>query len=801
MKKTNRLAIVFLSFFIIFQCDRVFAWSLQQAPIMTRWAAQVDPANPLPEYPRPQMVRDDWMNLNGIWEFQPGNVGDAVPAGLTLTGDILVPFPVESAISGVKQHYDRLWYRRQFDVPAGWNGQKLLLHFGAVDWETQVYVNGTSVGLHKGGYDPFTFDITPYLNAAGPQELIVRVFDPTDNGGYPRGKQTLYPGGIMYTPTTGIWQTVWLEPVPQVSITELKLVPDIDNKLLKVTGYTSEQPADLTIQATAYDKGTAVGAVSGAAGEELHLVMHNPKLWSPDTPFLYDLTVVLKQGDTVIDQVDSYFGMRKISLGTVDGVVKMLLNDKFVFQMGPLDQGFWPDGIYTAPTDEALKWDLDMMKAFGFNMVRKHIKVEPARWYYWADKLGLMVWQDMPSTNSYTSNPQPIDVPQFQTELENMVKTHWNHPCIIMWVIFNEYQGKHDTQQLCQMVKTMDPTRLVNPNSGEDINNHDHSFADIYDIHSYPPPNYPISSIQARACGEYGGIGMRVTGHMWNQDSWGYTMVNSGQELAALYDSFSQMLSSFETNQGLSAAVYTQITDVEIEINGLITYDREVVKADPSAIYSSNKLYPRTYEDILPTSQQTAQTWSYTTTEPASDWFATGFDDSSWNDGPGGFGTSGTPGAVIGTVWDTSDIWLRRTFNPGTLTPEDLNKLVWRIHHDEDAEVYLNGILVLSTTGYTSSYIPLAADDAAKAALISNAVNVIAVHCHQTGGGQFIDVGLSLETVHTPTDNCGQWGYAPADLDRDCRVDLQDLAIFTADWMGCSFPDQLNCVNYAMPMP
>jgi hypothetical protein len=765
---------------------------------MTRWAYEVDPANTLPEYPRPQMVRQDWMNLNGIWEFQPGSSGDAVPVGQTLAGDILVPFPVESAISGVMEHHDRLWYRRHFEVPAQWDGQRVLIHFGAVDWESQVYVNGASVGIHRGGYDAFSYDITPYLNASGPQELIVRVFDPTDNAGYARGKQTLYPGGIMYTPCTGIWQTVWLEPVPQISIKEIKLVPDVDRRLLKVTGFVSEAASNLTVQATAYDNGLPVGMVSGAAGDELHLTLRQPRLWSPDDPFLYDLTVVLRHGDTVIDHVDSYFGMRKIALGTVDGVVKMLLNDKFVFQMGPLDQGFWPDGIYTAPTDEALKYDLVMTKEFGFNMTRKHIKVEPARWYYWADKLGLMVWQDMPSTNSYTGNPQPIDKPQFKTELQRMVQTHWNHPSIIMWVVFNEYQGMHDTQQLCEMVKAMDPGRLVLSNSG-DNSNHDHSIGDVFDIHNYPPPAAPISAVQARACGEYGGIGMRVPGHMWDQNSWGYTMVNSPAELAALYDSYAQMLVSFKTNQGLSAAVYTQITDVEIEINGLLTYDRDVVKADPNLIRLSNLLYERTYEDVLPTSEQTPQTWRYTTSTPASNWYAVSFNDMSWNEGPGGFGTAGTPGAVIGTTWNSSNIWLRRTFNTGTLTPEDLDKLVWRLHHDEDVEVYLNGVLVLSAGGYTSSYVNLAADETAKAALIQTGTNVIAVHCRQTGGGQYIDVGLVLETIHIPDGGCGQWGYAPADLDRNCQVDIQDLAIFTAGWMGCTFPDMADCVNYLTP--
>jgi hypothetical protein len=794
MRSHSHLKIVLLSFSVACLSGNLFAWTLKQAPVMSPWAQQVDPANTLPEYPRPQMVRTNWLNLNGIWQFQPGAAGDPIPTGQTLTSDILVPFPVESAISGVMQYYDRLWYRRQFTVPSQWSGQRVLLHFGAVDWEAQVYVNGTSVGIHKGGYDAFSFDITSYLTT-GPQELIVRVYDPTDNAGYARGKQTLYPGGIMYTPCTGIWQTVWLEPVPQVSITQMKLIPDIDTKLLKVTGYTSSMPQNLTIQATAYDQGVAVGTVSGAVEEELHLVMHNPKLWSPDTPFLYDLTIVLKQGQTVIDQVQSYFGMRKIALGTDNGIVKMFLNNQFVFQMGPLDQGFWPDGIYRAPTDEALKFDIEKTIAMGFNFTRKHIKVEPARWYYWCDKLGLMVWQDMPSTNSYTGSPQPIDTTQFKTELTNLVQGHWNSPSIIMWVIFNESQGQHDTESLCAMVKSMDPSRLVNQASG---GTHV-GVGDVLDVHSYPPPSAPTSSTQARACGEYGGIGMQVPGHMWNANSWGYTMVNSSEELAAMYDSYCQQLSAFKGGMGLCAAVYTQITDVEIEINGLMTYDRKVIKADPNLIRMSNKLYTRTYQDILPTSQQTPQTWRYTTSTPATNWYTTGFNASLWSQGSGGFGTAGTPGAVVGTVWNTSDIWLRRTFNPGTLTPQDLDKLVFRIHHDESAEVYINGVLALSVSGYTTAYIPMSVSAAAKAALIQNASNVIAVHCNQTGGGQYIDVGLALETILAPENSCGQWGYSPADLDRNCQVNLQDLVIFAAEWMSCSHPDQADCINYVMP--
>ncbi len=381
------------------------AWTPKRAPLMTRWAAQVDPKRPLPEYPRPQLVRSDWLNLNGIWQYQSGAASDTLPTGKKLSSEILVPYPVESALSGVMEHHDRIWYRRNFTVPAAWKGKQVKLHFGAVDYESEVFVNGKSVGVHRGGYEPFSYDVTRYLKAGGPQELIVRVFDPTDAGGQPRGKQTLKPGGIMYTPTTGIWQTVWMEPVARTAIRSLHMVPDIDKSQIRIAvdaeNATAQNSALVTIKAA----GKTVKTVTLKPGVDTAIALPAPKLWSPDSPFLYDVSVVLMNGKTPVDRVGSYFGMRKISVGEVNGVPKLLLNNKFVFQMGPLDQGFWPDGLYTAPTDAALRYDLEMTKKLGFNMTRKHIKVEPARWYYHADKLGLLVWQDMPSPNSYTDKP------------------------------------------------------------------------------------------------------------------------------------------------------------------------------------------------------------------------------------------------------------------------------------------------------------------------------------------------------------------------------------------------------------
>ena len=715
------------------------AWQMKQAAIMTDFAQQVDPANPLPEYPRPQLVRADWLNLNGIWQFQAGSTNDLVPTNKTLSGEILVPFPMESALSGVKQYYVRSWYRRTFTVPAPWSGQHLLLHLDAVDWESEVFVNGQSVGIHKGGYDPITYDITTYLTGSEAQELIVRVYDPTDAAGEPRGKQTLYPGGIMYTSTTGIWQPVWLEPVPATSVGALRLVPDIDNQRLKLTVTASGPTNGVTVTAVARRGTNQVGAVSGAPGAELWLPVPNPTLWTPTNPFLYDLTVTLSNGPAKLEAVTSYFGMRKISLGTSGGFVKMLLNNQFTFQFGPLDQGFWPDAIYTPPTDTALRREIEQTKAFGFNMLRKHIKVEPARWYYWADKLGLLVWQDMPSLNSYTSSPQTVDTNQFEIELVRLVQNCWNHPSIVMWVVFNESQGQHNTAALVAEVKALDPSRLVNQGSGGSYA----GVGDVLDWHSYPNPSCPASGSQAVVCGEFGGVGLGITNHTW-APGWGYVGAVDGSDLAAKFEDFCWQLSGFVQDHGLSAAIYTQITDVETELNGLFTYDRKVRKPDlrrmQAAVVSTLAQYSTTA--LVPSSQTTAQAWKYTTNTPPANWSATGFSDSAWSTGNGGFGTAGTPGAVVRTTWNTTDIWLRRTFNPGALTPQQLGNLIFNVHHDEDIEIYLNGVLAGSASGYTSTYGSLPMTAPGQAAILTNATNVLAVHCHQTAGGQYVDVGI-----------------------------------------------------------
>jgi hypothetical protein len=761
-----------LAVFCCIAAGNAGAWQMKQAPLMTQWAALVDTNNPLPEYPRPQLVRTDWLNLNGIWQFQPGATNDPVPAGQTLTGQILVPYPMESAISGVMQYHEFSWYRRTFTVPPAWSGRRIILHLDAVDWQATVYVNGQKVGTHKGGYDPISYDITPYLNG-GSNELIVQVYNPVDNGGQPRGKQTLYPGGIMYTSSTGIWQPVWLEPVDASGVSDLKIVPDVDASLLRLTVNTYATNG-VTVVATVSSNGVAVNSAAGNPQTELDIPVPNANLWSPENPFLYDLQISVIHNGVTNDSVTSYFGMRKISISVVNGVPKIFLNNQACFEMGPLDQGFWPDGLYTAPTDAALKYDLQMEKELGFNTVRKHIKVERQRWYYWADKLGLMVWQDMPSCNSYTGNPTPppVDPLQFIVELSAMVTNHWNSPAIIMWDIFNESQGQTgsgatgqtNTAYLVQMVKTLDPSRLVNQASGGSY----FGVGDVLDSHSYPDPGDPVSATQAPVDGEFGGVAWHVAGHLWNpaQAGNGYLPASSIDNISTLYDGYINEAVNFKSaaKGGLNAAIYTQITDVENECNGLMTYDR-LLKPDPNRIKISNQkaISGQFIETtVVPTSQTVPQTWQWTTNTPASNWYAADFDASGWNTGLGGFGTT-DPGVTPNTAWNTPGyIYLRRTFNPGILTAQQMSNLVFTVYHDENVAIYINGVLAGSASGYSTAYVSLPLAPQGLAAIIPNGTNVLAVSCDQSTGGQFIDAGLSgqilvANALTVPKDYTGYW--------------------------------------------
>ena len=472
----------------------------QAAPshIRTRWTSQVSSTNPLPEYPRPQLVRTAWTNLNGQWDYAVTSRGTTPPT--MWDGKILVPFPVQSQLSGVERAVNdsqQLWYHRTFQVPAAPRGRRQLLHFGAVDWEATVYVNGVKVGEHRGGYDPFTFDITAALRSTGPQDLVVSVWDPTNKGPQPRGKQVLKPGGIWYTAVTGIWQTVWLEPTSAGYITALTATPDIDAGTVKidytVTGMATDGPVFVAITS----EGKSIAQVRAILGTPIVVKIPLPRLWSPSDPFLYDLRVTVA-GDTVT----SYFGMRKISVGHDSaGITRLFLNNAPLFQYGTLDQGWWPDGLYTAPTDEALRFDIEATRRLGFNMIRKHVKVEPARWYYHADKIGMLVWQDMPSGDNNTAEGKK----EYEVELHHVVDAVRNYPSIVMWVPFNEGWGQHDTERHVAWLKSYDPTRLVNNSSGWT----DTKVGDVSDVHDYPGPGMPsLEPARAAVLGEFGGLGL-----------------------------------------------------------------------------------------------------------------------------------------------------------------------------------------------------------------------------------------------------------------------------------------------------
>ena len=676
------------------------------------------------------------MNLNGLWDYAitPDSL-DTLPP---FAGKILVPFPVESALSGVMTHFDehsKLWYHRTFRVPESWRGRRVRLHFGAADWQCDVRVNGHEVGRHQGGYDPFTFDITDELRWNGDEDIVVLITDPTDDGDQPRGKQSRSPEGIFYTSTSGIWQTVWLEPVPQVCIDGLKMTPDVDSQSLHLSVAVNDFSENLRVEATASVAGKPVATVAGLANAELILNLPGAHLWTPEDPFLYDLKVTLKDGNKILDSISSYFGMRKIALKRDDqGVMRIALNNQFIFQVGTLDQGFWPDGIYTAPTDEAMRSDIEFLKKSGFNLIRKHVKVEPERWYYWCDKIGMLVWQDMPSGNNATANGRR----DFENELFHMVDHLNNHPCIIVWVLFNEGWGQYDTESLANWIKEMDPSRLVDDASGWT----DMRAGDVVDMHNYPGPDAPDLDLhRAAVLGEYGGLGLVISGHTWSPiHSWGYVMLTNSAELDARYTAMLKNVWRLHVLRGLNAAVYTQTADVETECNGLQTYDRAMAKIPPSVLSVANRggVWGAPIKVILADALFGRTTWKYTTDKPAEDWFKLGFDSFAWKEGVAGFGTAGTPGIMVNSDWNTSDIWLRRDFS---ISAEDIQGATLQVFHDEDVEVYLNGVLALKLPGYIIDYDEFAISKEALAALHPG-VNTIAVHCHQTTGGQGIDVGI-----------------------------------------------------------
>ncbi len=589
------------------------SWTSVKGKIQSEWGEKLTPSQVLPEYPRPQLVRSEWVNLNGLWNYSIQPVGTAAQPA-QFDGAILVPFAVESSLSGVQKTVGKdsvLWYQRNFMVPAQAKAKKILLHFGAVDWQCEVFVNDQLVGTHKGGFDPFSMDITAVVRKKGPQKLVVKVWDPSDEGPQPRGKQVVNPNGIWYTPVTGIWQTVWLEAVPATYISATRHTPDIDQQTITITAEVENaQPGDKVL--VFVKNGTATIAQKEInAGEAAVLKLENPRLWSPENPFLYDLKISVIRNKKPVDEVASYFAMRKISMKKdANGIQRMLLNNEFLFQYGPLDQGWWPDGLYTAPSDEALQFDILKTREMGFNMIRKHVKVEPARWYYHCDQLGMLVWQDMPSGdmgNQWEMRPgiygkatdkdrTPESAAIFKNEWKEIMQDFYNFPSIVVWVPFNEAWGQFKTAEIVKWTKQQDPTRLVNTASGGNFE----PVGDIIDLHNYPEPLMPDPALfgadRILVLGEFGGLGLALENHTWQEkNNWGYQSFKNKEDLYKRYAEFISVIPHL-IEKGLSAAVYTQTTDVEVETNGLMTYDRKVIKFSTDAL---KKLHQPLYNKAL----------------------------------------------------------------------------------------------------------------------------------------------------------------------------------------------------------
>ena len=588
-------------------------WQPAGDKIKTPWAEEVDPANPLPEYPRPQLVRSSWQNLNGPWDYAILPKGTS-PEG-AFQGKITVPFSVESLLSGVQKTVgpdQELWYERQLTLSLNRSNKRTLLHFGAVDWEAEVWVNGKRAGSHQGGFDGFSLDISDLLIKGEKQTIRVRVWDPSDAGPQPRGKQVQDPKGIWYTSVTGIWQTVWLETVPIQHITGVTSRTDWENKNLIFTPEIQSNRQDLTVQISVTDPQGFSETKSAKLGEPIQIHLTNPKPWSPGTAFLYPVSIKLYQGKNLLDEAQSYAAFRDIRMAKdANGHQRLLLNGEEVFHYGPLDQGWWPDGLYTAPTDEALLFDIQKTREMGFNMIRKHVKVEPARWYYHADRLGMLVWQDMPSGdlgNRWEVRPGVIrkgvnkertaaSEKIFTTEWTEIIKEFKFFPSIVVWVPFNEAWGQFKTKEITALTRDLDPTRLINSASGGNFElEGNRVVGDILDLHNYPDPVMPDPAVFGTTIslvlGEYGGLGLPLEGHTWQQkDNWGYQSFNSKEELEARYRTLVDDLNEL-ISKGLAAAVYTQTTDVEIETNGLMTYDRKVIKIPTEVLFQIHqKLY------------------------------------------------------------------------------------------------------------------------------------------------------------------------------------------------------------------
>jgi hypothetical protein len=743
-----------------------------QAPVglKTSWGEKVTPENAWREYPRPQMVRGGWTNLNGLWQFAVTKNAPACPKAWD--GEILVPFVIESSLSGVGrllEPNETLWYRRSFNA-APKSGERLLLHFEQADFRAMVYVNGREIDVpHEGGQMPFSYDITDFVKA-GSNELVVSVWDPTTDFIGSVGKQVFKPGGCMYTRSSGIGGTVWLETVPVTHIAGYKVTPDIDAGTVRfefdVAGGSFARPeVSVTVEGGTTTTRDGVAVVKMPAGF---------KLWSPESPALYDFTA--KCG---VDEIKGYFGMRKIEVKKdPNGVLRIYFNNKMRFLVGTLDQGWWPDGLLTPPSDEAMAFDIQKLKDMGYDMMRKHIKVEPRRYYHLCDKMGIIVMQDMPSGGGDRQKRYGF----YRRELKQMIDHLYNVPSIVSWVPYNESWGQPGeflTHATLVWTQKYDPSRIVDGPSGwrdyeggrlgynGPFTRHkpigEEEAADLLDRHDYHtvPGMHPVNNRRASFLGEFGGIGCRVEGHLWTSKAWGYGNTGKDADRIFVQNKFIALMDHVAdlARRGLSGSVYTQTTDVEAEINGLITYDRKVVKFDEKALAAVHErvrqgaelgTIPCETKTILRRLDPSPAAWAWTTAAPAAGWEQPGFNDSAWARSAGGFGNKQVkidhPAAKVSTEWATPEIWLRRHF---TYTKPSGKLLLANIDmfHDEDAEVYLNGKLIVRAANYNTGWAPFRVKADVFAAAVKEGDNVIAVKVTQKIGGQYIDLGLSVDVA------------------------------------------------------
>lgn len=598
----NSIFVFFILWFLSPQLlGQSVRWQAQGDHIMTSWADQINIDRIHAHYPRPTMKREEWMSMNGLWSFAIVPKQSGKPSRYDM--EILVPFPVESSLSGIARKVtekDMMWYKRRFFIPEVWSGKHIILNLEASDWETSIYVNGTLAATHRGAYAPIALDITALLKEKGAQEIEISVWDPTDKHYQIRGKQKSEPGGIWYTPVSGIWQSIWIEPVGQASISRLYCDTDIDNNIIHLGAQTRNTNAGDSLLVVLRMQAQEISRAKAPVLEKVNVHVPNPRLWSPENPFLYDLDVYLVRQGFIIDKVTGYTGMRKIHVAKDDkGKDRIFLNNQAYFQLGLLDQGWWPDGLYTPASEEAFIYDIRMAKKLGYNLLRKHVKVEPEVWYYHCDRLGMLVWQDIPNGDAQApwEPPSGLDgveisrsfasAEQFKIEMEAIVKARRNHPSIVMWIPFNEGWGQFNTIEITQMLKDLDPSRLVGGPSGGNYFPVGHT----RDHHQYPGPGIPPADPgRALVLSEFGGLGWAIKGNLWEGDSWGYKTLDSRRAYEkayiALFDTMDSLIS-----EGLCAAVYTQISDVETEINGILTYDRKVLKYRPRKIVSLHQKF------------------------------------------------------------------------------------------------------------------------------------------------------------------------------------------------------------------